>query len=297
MVSERGADEAALFKSYANLQHINPELAKEMLKEAKEIMDPLGVRFFLRQGTCLGAVRDQAFIPWDDDIDLGCVIGLNGLTEEMIDPVFDAFRDQGYFVNVESNDRWIAAGMMKSSARIDLTFFRIIDDSIFHFPMIWMPARLFANLKEIEFMGGNYLVPNPPEEYLRTKYGPNWITPKEAYERDVLDQVAKSPVAKVAPSQGQPPTKVRILDQRDQLVRGAEVSVVGLAEASTNDYGYVEFGLPYKDFYALVIKFDDHEEILYQELMSPGASYVYTPDPSTNNGRLMVLSEECEVNP
>jgi hypothetical protein len=293
MVSESGSDETALFKSYANLQPLNTELAKQMLKEAKEIMDPLGVPFFLRQGTCLGAVRDQAFIPWDDDIDLGCVIGLNGLTEEMIDPVLAAFRDRGYFVNVESNDRWIAAGMMKSWVRIDLTFFRIIDDSIFHFPMIWMPARLFASLKEIEFIGGNYLVPNPPEEYLRTKYGPDWITPKEDYEKDVLDQVSKSQV--ITPSQGQPTTKVRVLNQRDELVRGAEVSVVGLAEASTNDDGYVEFGLPYKDFYALVIKFDDHEEILYQELMSPGASYVYTPDPSTNNGRLMVLSEECEV--
>ncbi len=293
MVSESGSDETALFRSYANLQPLNTELAKQMLKEAKEIMDPLGVPFFLRQGTCLGAVRDQAFIPWADDIDLGCVIGLNGLTEEMIDPVLAAFRDRGYFVNVESNDRWIAAGMMKSWVRLDLTFFRIIDDSIFHFPMIWMPARLFASLKEIEFIGGNYLVPNPPEEYLRTKYGPDWITPKEDYEKDVLDQVSKSQV--VTPSQGQPTTKVRVLNQRDELVRGAEVSVVGLAEASTNDDGYVEFGLPYKDFYALVIKFDDHEEILYQELLSPGASYVYTPDPSTNNGRLMVLSEECEA--
>ncbi len=293
MVSESGSDETALFKSYANLQPLNTELAKQMLKEAKEIMEPLGVPFFLRQGTCLGAVRDQAFIPWDDDIDLGCVIGLNGLTEEMIDPVLAAFRDRGYFVNVESNDRWIAAGMMKSWVRIDLTFFRIIDDSIFHFPMIWMPARLFASLKEIEFIGGNYLVPNPPEEYLRTKYGPDWITPKEDYEKDVLDQVSKSQV--VTPSPGQPTTKVRVLNQRDELVRGAEVSVVGLAEASTNGDGYVEFGLPYKDFYALVIKFDDHEEILYQELLSPGASYVYTPDPSTNNGRLMVLSEESEV--
>ncbi len=293
MVSESGSDETALFKSYANLQPLNTELAKQMLKEAKEIMDPLGVPFFLRQGTCLGAVRDQAFIPWDDDIDLGCVIGLNGLTEEMIDPVLAAFRDRGYFVNVESNDRWIAAGMMKSWVRIDLTFFRIIDDSIFHFPMIWMPARLFASLKEIEFIGGNYLVPNPPEEYLRTKYGPDWVTPKEDYEKDVLDQVSKSQV--ITLSQGQPTTKVRVLNQRDELVRGAEVSVVGLAEASTNDDGYVEFGLPYKDFYALVIKFDDHEEILYQELMSPGGAYVYTPDPATNHGRLMALSDEGGV--
>ncbi|MCH7744523.1 MAG: LicD family protein [Chloroflexi bacterium] len=294
MVSESGADEATLLKSYGDPGQINPEVAKEMLKEAKEIVEQLGVSFFLRQGTCLGAVRDQAFIPWDDDLDLGCVIGLNGFTEDLIEPILDAFRDHGYFVSVESNDRWVAAGMMKSSLRVDLTFFRIIDDSIFHFPLIWIPARLFTNLKEIEFMGENYLVPNPPEEYLRTKYGPDWITPKNAgYAKDVLEQVAKAPVVNVASSEGQLPTKVRILGQRDELVRGAEVSLVGVADASTDDDGYVEFYLPYeKDFYALVIKFDGHEEILYQELMVPGMSYIYTPDPSSNDGRLMALSEE-----
>ena len=181
--------------------------------------------------------------------------------------------------------------MIKSSLRIDLTFFRIIDDSIFHFPLIWIPVRLFANLKEIEFMGDKYLVPNPPEEYLRTKYGPNWIKPKEDYERDVLDQVAKSPVAKIANTHGQPPTKVRVLNQQDELVRGAEVSVVGLMSASTSDEGYVEFRLPYRDLYALVIRFDDHEEILYQEYMSPGTTYIYKPDPSIHKGRSMALRE------
>lgn len=104
--------------------------------------------------------------------------------------------------------------------------------------MIWIPARLFANLNEIELMGDNYLVPNPPEEYLLTKYGPNWTKPKETgYEKDILEQIAKTPVANVALSHGQPPTKLRVLDQRDELVRGAEVSVVGLADASTNDDG------------------------------------------------------------
>ncbi len=158
-----------------------------------------------------------------------------------------------------------------------------------------MPVRLFDNLKEIEFAGGDYLVPNPPEEYLSLKYGPNWITPKEDYEKDVLDQVVKSPVATVEPNTDQPSTKVRVLDQRNQLIQGAEVSIVGISEAATNDDGYAEFHLPYKDFYALVIKFDNHEEILYQELLSPGSSYVYTPDPSINNGRLMALSEESEM--
>ncbi len=293
MVSASGADEAELFKSYGHMRPMDSELAKQMLKEAKDVMDQLAVSFFLRQGTCLGAVRDAAFIPWDDDIDLGCVIGLNGFTEDLIEPVLNGFRNRGYFVNAERNDRWVAAGMIKSSLRIDLSFFRIIDDNIFHFPLIWIPARLFANLKEIEFMGGNYLVPNPPEEYLRAKYGPNWTTPKgSGYERDVLEQVAKTPTANIAPSQRQPPTKIRVLDQRDELIRGAEVSIVGLADASTDDDGYVEFCLPYKDFYALVVKCDDREEILYQELLAPGDSYVYRLDPSVASGRLGILSRE-----
>ena len=84
-----------------------------------------------------------------------------------------------------------------------------------------------------------------------------------------------------------------MLNLQEELVNGAEVSVVGLAELNTDDNGYVEFGLPYNDFYAVVIKFENHDEILYQELLSPGASYTYTPDASVTNGRLMVLSQEC----
>ena len=44
---------------------------EKSILEIKELMDELDVIFFLRHGTCLGAVRDGQLIPWDDDIDIG----------------------------------------------------------------------------------------------------------------------------------------------------------------------------------------------------------------------------------
>ena len=86
--------------------------------------------------------------------------------------------------------------------------------------------------------------------------------------------------------------RLRVLDHEGNPVSGAEVVVAGLGRSRTNKQGYAKFYLPCDDFYALVIRYDNHEEVLYQEKMTPGGTYVYRPDPLSASGRLCVLSPE-----
>jgi hypothetical protein len=302
MVSTEGADQAALERSYETQQPWDMATAEGMLREFKQVMDGLGVVFFLRQGTCLGAVRDKAFIPWDDDLDLGSVLGLHGLTEKSVGPVAAAFRERGYFVKEEQNAHYMSLAMIKSSIRTDWTACRIIDDSIYQFPGVRTPVKLFAQLREIDFIGEKFMVPEPPEDYLRFKYGEDWMTPKETgYEKDVMEMIPESPLPGNAGRMRQflsrhvlrwRACRLTVLDHEQRPVSGAEIVIAGLGLSRTNGQGCARFYLPGGDCYALVIRHDGHEEVLYQELMAPGGVYVYRPDPASPSGRMMALSSE-----
>ena len=168
--------------------------AEALLKEAKQILDRLGLVFFLRHGTCLGAVRDHAFIEWDDDLDIGSVIGLHGLTEELVRSAADVFKEHGFETRLEENELNLNVDLKKSGTQMDWTCYRIINDSIYQWPVVQIPIGLHTDLKEIDFLDEKFFVPNPPEEYLRLKYGPEWMIPKRAggFEQEVLDLMAET---------------------------------------------------------------------------------------------------------
>ena len=132
-------------------------------------------------------MRDGALIPWDDDLDIASIIGLHGLTEDQIKPVADAFIAHGFETEVTTADLHVSLELHRDGIGLDWTCYRIIDDSIYQWPVLKIPVSLHTNLKVIPFLEEQFNVPNPPEEYLSLKYGPDWETPKQfGYEKDVL---------------------------------------------------------------------------------------------------------------
>jgi len=283
--------------------------AESLLKEAKRILDQLGLTFFLRHGTCLGAVRDQAFIEWDDDLDIGSVIGLHGLTEELVQEAARMFEKNGFDVAVKVNELNLSVDMQKSGTQLDWTCYRIIDDSIYQWPVVKIPMSLHTDLKEIEFLGETFMVPNPPEEYFRLKYGPEWMIPKQAgeFEQEVLDLMVDTNVPTESSRVMQLENtfdslrhtgSLKVLDLEGQPVAGAEISLAatsiltGLHKAKTNTNGFVYFSLPVEAGYVVSIQFQDNNEILYFEHLGPDIDYIYQPDPNVRSGRADALIPE-----
>lgn len=287
-------------------------VAEALLKEAKQILDQLGLAFFLRHGTCLGAVRDGAFIEWDDDLDIGSVIGQHGLTEKRVYEAAEVFKEHDFDAEVIDSELHLSVDLKKFGTQMDWTCYRIIDGSIYQWPVIKIPASLHEDLKEIDFLGTKFHVPNPPEEYLTLKYGPDWMTPKKAggFEQEVLDlmddasgsdgsggsmQLANSYVPE------QHSGSIKVLDLSGEPVKSAKITLAattvltGLEKSTTNDDGLVYFTLPEEASYVVAVSYSDSSgdgtEILYLEELEPGVDYTYQRDPENPSGRANALNK------
>ncbi len=285
-------------------------VAEALLKEAKQILDQLGLAFFLRHGTCLGAVRDGAFIEWDDDLDIGSVIGLHGLTEKRVHEAAEVFKEHDFDAEVIDSELHLSVDLKKFGTQMDWTCYRVIDDSIYQWPVIKIPASLHEDLKEIDFLGEKFHVPNPPEEYLRLKYGPDWMTPKKAggFEQEVLDLMddgsgadgsgGKMKLANIyVPEQHS--GSIKVLDLEGSPIEGAEITLAattvltGLEKSTTSEDGFVYFTLPEEACYVVAVQYQDdggdHSEILYLEELVPDVHYTYQRDPENLSGRANAL--------
>ena len=71
---------------------LNKKGCLTLLQDTKEILDNHDITFWLHAGTLLGAIRENGFIPWDDDIDLGSWT----LSSSQVKSIVDNLYDKGY---------------------------------------------------------------------------------------------------------------------------------------------------------------------------------------------------------
>lgn len=146
--------------------------ARITLFELKHLLDSLDIKFWLIKGTLLGVIRENRFMPSDNDIDLLV------MRDSLSDRLLKALDSQDYNHEMLSCPSLFYALVLRKTGRAL---------SGFHFNYYYEPedicivpvdqpelsASLYRGDHFVDFLGEQFRVPYPPEEWLARVYG-NW---------------------------------------------------------------------------------------------------------------------------
>jgi|AntDeeMinimDraft_6_1070357.scaffolds.fasta_scaffold00989_5 hypothetical protein len=163
---------------------INKESATKNITELDNIFRRNGVKYWLQDGTLLGYYRENDFIGHDNDVDIG--IEWRDFNRSTMNDIINA----GFVLRASSglvNDS-LVINVIKRDVSVDLYFYYQINKEYFyHTAVVKKPItngryridftyKVFG-VKEIDFLGGRFFVPEDELYFIKTKYGQTWQTP------------------------------------------------------------------------------------------------------------------------
>ena len=165
---------------------INVQSLFENLVEVKHVFDKHGITFMLSHGTMLGIYRDGDLIPWDDDVDIALFVE----DKDKFPKAIEELKELGFFVppnaptptskfDAKKDIPWYDFVAIKRGEKIEGWFFEKIGnyyvydkprcgDSLKH------PAKFYEPLKQYQWKGYIWNIPNDIEYWLLLMYGTGW---------------------------------------------------------------------------------------------------------------------------
>lgn len=162
--------------------------AHRALLDAGRLLDAAGLPFFLAFGTLLGVVRDGDLLSFDKDVDLGLWWEADRARVRAALTGDGSFRLSGEaaLASAAHLRRQLPLVHVATGVSVDLDFFRVEGahavSGIEHLPVPLESRLRRFGLREIEFLGRRWRVPDPPEHFLEDMYGPDWRTPQPLFD-------------------------------------------------------------------------------------------------------------------
>jgi lipopolysaccharide cholinephosphotransferase len=183
---------------------LGPESEEEVIRFLYSVSDVLNeaeVDYWIEGGTLLGAVRDGKLIPWDHDLDLGMKFTTDRDMKKLVRRL-----KRRFYVSVKGfpqkegiwqlgNYRLLKVYptrllFLKKKLCLDLfVYYRGTppgSQEEAYLYCVWgrnayHQTEHFDTLGRMEFYGGQIPVPGGTEQFLETKYGADWRTPKRRW--------------------------------------------------------------------------------------------------------------------
>lgn len=177
--------------------YMDVKVAHTALLAFKSAMASIGVPFFLVSGTLLGLVRDGDLLPHDKDMDVGLDWGVprEVLLERLFERGFGT-PEIGLRATQADRDWQMSVVHRETGIAIDLFFFKPDGQMLWcgfnHRPTpLLLCFQQFA-LQPITYLGEEWLVPHPPEQFLQEIYGSGWRVP-DPYFDSIISGYNRSP--------------------------------------------------------------------------------------------------------
>jgi fukutin len=170
-------------------------IEKTILKKVLNVCNKLDIPCFLSSGTCLGYYRNNDFIDYDYDLDIGIPIDKykKEIVSEMINEGFVHYRTLGDIKTGLEESFRLPNTKLGPFAKVDI-FPHYIEKKNNKTYYTWYTYKTplfkekikyrvpYFKLKNIKFKDMDVLVPDPTDKYLVNHYGDDWMIPKQGVD-------------------------------------------------------------------------------------------------------------------